>query len=89
MDGRVFDQSESFRFKLATSEWAARWDYILPRLKEGEKVRMIFPHTLAYGPVGEYTNGGKVRIPPYETLLFDVEILSVEAVIEEDPAGPE
>ena len=50
---------------------------------------MIFPSTLAYGPVGEYTSGGKVKIPPYETLLFDVEILSVEAVIEEDPAAPE
>lgn len=90
MDGRVFDQSESFKFSLATTEWIARWDLVLPRLKEGEKVRMIFPYGLAYGPNGEATSSGKVKIPPYETLLFDVEILSVEAEIEvEDPGDGE
>ena len=87
MDGRVFDQNESMKFKLATTEWMARWDLVLPLLREGEKVRMIFPYQLAYGPLGEYTSQGKVKIPPYETLLFDVEILSVEAEIEVDDPG--
>ena len=35
MDGRVFDQNESMKFTLATTEWMARWDLVLPRLREG------------------------------------------------------
>jgi FKBP-type peptidyl-prolyl cis-trans isomerase len=81
MDGRVFDEKtveDPFIFKPSEVEWAARWDLILPRLKEGEKVRMIFPYDLAYGLAGENTSSGKVKIPPFETLVFDLEILSVE-----------
>ena len=83
MDGRVFDEkdeSNAIVFKISTTNWAARWDLVLPRLREGEKARMIFPYQLAYGPAGEYTSKGYVKIPPYETLLFDIEILSVQAV---------
>jgi len=82
MDGRIFDETEedsSFIFKSSTTEWEARWDLVLPRLREGEKARMIFPYQLAYGDYGKYTSMGNVAIPPYETLLFNIEILSVEA----------
>lgn len=85
MDGRVFDEKtaeDPFIFKTSEVEWAARWDLVLPRLKEGEKVRMIFPYQLAYGEAGDYTSVGKQKIPPFETLIFDLEVLSVEA--EED-----
>jgi len=90
MDGRVFDEKtaeDPFIFKPSEVEWAARWDLVLPRLKEGEKVRMVFPYQLAYGEAGDYTSGGKQKIPPFETLVFDLEVLSVEAEIEdhEDP----
>jgi FKBP-type peptidyl-prolyl cis-trans isomerase len=87
MDGRVFDEKtaeDPFIFKSNSMEWVARWDLVLPRLHEGEKVRMIFPYQLAYGEVGDYTNSGKLKIPPFETLIFDLEILSVEAVLDED-----
>jgi len=82
MDGRVFDEKtaeDPFIFKTSEVEWAARWDLVLPRLKEGEKVRMIFPYDLAYGEAGDYTSGGNQKIPPFETLIFDLEVLSVEA----------
>jgi FKBP-type peptidyl-prolyl cis-trans isomerase len=90
MDGRVFDEhdeSNPIIFKVSATDWAARWDLVLPRLKEGEKARMIFPHQLAYGPTGEYTSKGNIMIPPYETLLFDIEILSVEAVVDDTGSG--
>jgi len=92
LDGRVFDEKttdDPFIFKPSTVEWGARWDLILPRLHEGEKVRMIFPYQLAYGELGENTSSGKVKIPPFETLIFDLEIISVEAELEDEPAGPE
>ena len=93
MDGRIFDErtaEDPWIFKPNTVEWAARWDLVLTRLHEGEKVRMIFPYQLGYGEVGEYTNRGNVKIPPFETLIFDLEVLSVEAelVVDDDP-GPD
>lgn len=92
MDGRVFDErtaDDPFIFKPNTVEWVARWDLVLTRLREGEKVRMIFPYQLAYGEMGEFTNGGKVKIPPFETLIFDLEVLSVEAELDDNDPGPE
>lgn len=92
LDGRVFDEKtaeDPFIFKSSSVEWGARWDLVLPRLHEGEKVRMIFPYQLAYGELGEKTSSNKVKIPPFETLIFDLEVLSVEAELEEDPASPE
>jgi len=92
LDGRVFDEKTSddpFIFIPNSVEWGARWDLILPRLHEGEKVRMIFPYQLAYGEIGEYTSGQKVKIPPFETLIFDLEVISVEAELPEDPSAPE
>jgi FKBP-type peptidyl-prolyl cis-trans isomerase len=90
MDGRVFDErdeSNTAIFKVSATDWAARWDLVLPRLREGEKARMIFPQQLAYGPAGEYTSKGNIKIPPYETLIFDVEILSVEAELDDTGSG--
>jgi FKBP-type peptidyl-prolyl cis-trans isomerase FkpA len=92
LDGRVFDEASSddpFIFKTSEVEWGARWDLVLPRLREGEKARMIFPYQLAYGELGDRTTGGKVKIPPFETLIFDIEILSVEAGEDDTPGGPE
>jgi len=39
--------------------------------------------------VGEYTNSGNVKIPPFETLIFDLEVLSVEADLEDEDPGPD
>lgn len=92
LDGRVFDEKtaeDPFIFISNSVEWGARWDLVLPRLHEGEKVRMIFPYQLAYGEIGEYTSSQKVKIPPFETLIFDLEVISVEAELVEDPSGPE
>jgi FKBP-type peptidyl-prolyl cis-trans isomerase FkpA len=92
LDGRVFDEKtaeDPFIFISTGVEWGARWDLVLPRLHEGEKVRMIFPYQLAYGEIGEYTSSQKVKIPPFETLIFDLEIISVEAELPVDPGGPE
>lgn len=91
MDGRVFDETtaeDPLVLRPSSAEWVARWDLVLPRLHEGEKVRMIFPYQLAYGETGEYTSNGTLKIPPFETLLFDIEIISVEAELDYE-AGPE
>ncbi len=86
LDGRVFDESvgENY-YSFVVGDYTAEtspirgWHRGLERFKEGEKGRLIIPHLLAYGPLGKYTNSNHVVIPPYETLVFDVEVISVEA----------
>ena len=84
IDGRVFDQSPDgnyYEFKVGdyTAETSPikGWYLGLEKFKEGEKGRLIIPYLLAYGANGKYTSMGNVSIPPYETLVFDVEVISV------------
>jgi FKBP-type peptidyl-prolyl cis-trans isomerase FkpA len=49
------------------------WDEGLALLHEGSKAKFVIPSALAYGEKG----GGQV-IPPYSTLLFDIEVVKVK-----------
>lgn len=82
IDGRVFDESAdgsgiSFTVGDPESGIIPGWPLGLENFKEGEKGRLIIPYQLGYGERGQYTSQGNVSIPPYETLVFDVEVLSV------------
>ena len=92
-DGRVFDESAEgsyYEFKVGDYEADASpilgWHLGMENFKEGEKGRLIIPYELAYGDYGKYTQKNNVSIPPYETLVFDVEVVSVEA---EDDLKPD
>jgi len=81
-DGRVFDDAtadDPFEIVLGDPEQPliGGWNLGLLRLKEGEKARFVIPYQLAYGEFGSEKNGVRT-IPPYETLLFDIEVISVE-----------
>ncbi len=96
-DGRVFEQSWGDNyFKFVVGDYDAKgtpidgWHLGLERFKQGEKGRLIIPYPLAYGEYGSFTPSGKLRsIPPYETLVFDVEVISVEPEDDEDDPGQE
>ncbi len=96
-DGRVFDQSygENY-FKFTVGDYDAEegtairgWHLGLEQFKEGEKGRLIIPYLIAYGANGQYTRMGNVGIPPYETLVFDVEVISVDPEDDELPVVEE
>jgi FKBP-type peptidyl-prolyl cis-trans isomerase FklB len=42
-------------------------------MSPGDKFRLFIPHELAYG-----ARGAGQDIPPYATLIFDVELISVQ-----------
>ena len=74
IDGTVFDSSvergEPAVFGL--DQVIAGWTEGLQLMKEGGKCRFFLPYLLAYGP-----SGAGNSIPPYATLIFDVELLQV------------
>ncbi len=65
------DRNEPFEFKLGTGQVIKGWDEGVALMNVGGKATLIIPSHLAYG---SYAVG---PIPPYSTLLFEIEILSI------------
>lgn len=75
LDGTVFDSSYD-RGQPATfgvNQVISGWTEALKMMKEGAKWKLYLPHDLAYGE-----RGAGQQIGPYETLIFEVELLEVE-----------
>lgn len=74
IDGTVFDSSyargESISFLLA--QVIAGWSEGVQLMPVGSKYELTIPYELAYGP-----QGIPGTIPPYSTLIFDVELLKI------------
>lgn len=73
-DGTVFDSSEGgepVQFQL--NQVIPGWTEGVQLMKEGAKYEFYIPYTLAYGEAGAPRGG----IPPYATLVFQVELLDV------------
>ncbi len=76
IDGKVFDSSrgrgEPIEFLLGAGQVIKGWDEGIALMSVGDKFRLIIPPDLGYGSRG----AGEV-IPPNSTLVFDVELMSV------------
>ncbi len=91
LDGRVFDETvegNPYKFTMGQAEHIAGWNLGLLRLREGEKARLLIPYPLAYGEIGRIESGIRA-IPPYETLLFHIEVLKVGGKKEDSGLLPE
>ena len=78
-DGSVFDSSlnpgrSPFTFTLGAGSVIKGWDQGLKNMKVGGKRKLTIPPDLAYG-----ANGAGSAVPPNATLIFEVELLEVEA----------
>ncbi len=73
--GRQFDSSNGtpITFQLGAGRVILGWDQGLPGMKVGGKRRLVIPPDLAYGSTG----AGNGVVPPYATLVFDVDLVSL------------
>jgi FKBP-type peptidyl-prolyl cis-trans isomerase FkpA len=73
--GLQFDSSvgnQAFIFTLGAGQVIAGWDQGLVGMKAGGARRLIVPSSLGYGAI---RNG---PIPPYATLVFDIELVDAQ-----------
>jgi FKBP-type peptidyl-prolyl cis-trans isomerase FkpA len=80
LDGRVFDSNiggDVFSVQVPQSAVIDGWHEGLRLMRNGSKGTMIIPYDLAYGAWGNYDDFGRLKIPPYMTLVFEMEIDSI------------
>jgi FKBP-type peptidyl-prolyl cis-trans isomerase FkpA len=79
-DGTIFDSSRRQGGAVVASlaDGIPCWKEGLQKMKAGGQARIVCPASIAYGDTGKPPS-----IPPKSTLIFDVELLAVEA-----PASP-
>lgn len=77
IDGTEFDSSyqrgEPIELEVGKGQVILGWDEALQLMKKGEKAKIIIPSKIAYGEKGA---GGV--IPPYATLIFEIELISID-----------
>ncbi|MFA7663052.1 MAG: FKBP-type peptidyl-prolyl cis-trans isomerase [Patescibacteria group bacterium] len=66
------DRGEPFSFNLGAGQVIAGWDEGVLGMKIGQKVKLTIPSEMGYGAYG----AGRI-IPPNATLIFEVELLSI------------
>ena len=77
LNGKKFDSSrdknEPYEFTLGKQQVIQGWDEGIAMMKKGGKATFIVPSSLGYGERGMGED-----IPPYSTLVFDVELVDVQ-----------
>ncbi len=76
MDGSVFDSSidkgDPIEFPLGQGQVIKGWDEGIGMMRKGGKAVLVIPSDLAYGP------NGRSSIPPFSTLVFEVELVDIK-----------
>ena len=77
LDGKIFDSSidkgKPITFTLGVGRVIPGWDKGIALLNEGDVATLLIPSTLGYG------SKGSGPIPPNTILMFEVEVVSVDA----------
>jgi len=75
-NGNIFDQSTTpVSFQLAGLVEA--WKKGIPLIKNGGKIKLYCPPSLAYGSQEIRNSSGAVVIPPNSILIFEIELVAV------------
>ena len=75
IDGTVCDSGS--QKLLRVSDLIPGWQEALCMMKGESHWQIYVPYTMAYGVDGSKATGGNFHIPPYSTLVFDIELHDV------------
>jgi FKBP-type peptidyl-prolyl cis-trans isomerase len=85
INGQVFDGTEpGLPAQFRASDLIPGWTEALLLMREGDKWRITIPANLGYGARG----AGQGLIPPNQTLVFDLELVTVTTP-KEQPKAPD
>lgn len=77
IDGKIFDSTykkgQSFKYIYGVGQVISGMDEGVSQMKVGGKSTLVIPSNIAYGD-----NGYGELIPPYSTLIFEIELLDVK-----------
>ncbi|HQP35705.1 MAG TPA: FKBP-type peptidyl-prolyl cis-trans isomerase [Polyangiaceae bacterium] len=68
-----YDRNEPFEIKIGAGSVIMGWEKGLPGMKVGGKRKLTIPSDLGYGDKGQ-----PPKIPPYATLVFEIELVEVK-----------
>jgi FKBP-type peptidyl-prolyl cis-trans isomerase len=75
-NGTIFDATaataQPFTFRIGSGQVIKGWEFGLLGMKIGGKRRLTIPSTMGYG-----ANGSGASIPPNATLIFDIDLISI------------
>lgn len=78
LNGVVVEQSSTDSLSVSLASTIAGWREVLPKLKEGGKVRMILPSSQAYGIAGTASSSTSgTGIPPFSSIDFEVSVKKI------------
>ncbi len=77
LDGKEFDSSygrpDPFKFIIGQQQVIPGWDEALQLMAKGGKAKIVLPSSIAYGA------RGAGPIPPFSTLVFELELVNIGA----------
>ena len=76
VDGTCFDYSEGSSFYL--SDVVSGWREALSLMPQGSHWRIYVPYSKGYGEIGSKGLRGNFSVPPYSTLIFDIDLIEVK-----------
>jgi len=76
MEGTVFDKNQ-FSFRPGKGQVIQAFDLAIAEMKVGQTVSIVARSDFAYGSKGLRV-GGKVLVPPYATVQYDVTCIEVK-----------
>lgn len=75
VDGTQFDHNEKASFYL--HQVIEGWQEAMSQMPQGSHWRIYVPYNKAYGESGSRGTYENYSVPPYSTLIFDIELIDV------------
>lgn len=77
-NGVGFDSSLTRPISFTLGQLIVGWQKAIPLVKEGGKIDVYIPPSLAYGPYPQTDNSGKEIVPANSYLVFEIEVVKIQ-----------